>query len=68
LAVFDETTSESEAVPAVLVFLNKTFRGRLLQVESEIGVIGRNLLNCLRLLLDGPARNWEEIPPINTGT
>jgi hypothetical protein len=50
LAAFDETTSESEAVSAVLVFLNKTFRGRFLQVDSEIGAIGCNVLNRLRLL------------------
>ena len=63
LVAFDGTTNESEAVRAVVVFLNKTFRGRFLQVESEVGVIGRNVLNCVRLLLDGPALNWNEVPP-----
>ena len=63
LVAFDGTTNESEAVRAVVVFLNKTFRGRFLQVESEVGVIGRNVLNCVRLLLDGPALNWKEEPP-----
>jgi hypothetical protein len=61
LVSFDGTTNESEAVHAVLVFLDKTFRGRFLPVESEIGVIGRNVLNRIRLLLDGPALNWEEL-------
>jgi hypothetical protein len=63
LVAFDDTTTESEAVLAVLVFLNKTFRGRFLEVESEVGVIGRNVLNRVRLLLDGPALNWQELPP-----
>jgi Aspartyl protease len=63
LEAFDGTTNESEAVRAVLVFLNKSFRGRFLPVESEVGVIGRNVLNCVRLLLDGPALDWEELPP-----
>ncbi len=63
LVAFDGTTNESEAVHAVLVFLNKTFRGRFLQVESEVGVIGCNVLNRVRLLLDGPALNWGELPP-----
>jgi len=63
LMAFDGTTNESEAVHAVLVFLNKTFRGRFLQVESAVGVIGRNVLNRVRLLLDGPALNWGELPP-----
>jgi predicted aspartyl protease len=62
LVAFDGTTNESEAVQAVLVFLNKAFRGRFLQVESEVGVIGRNVLNHVRLLLDGPALNWDEWP------
>ncbi len=60
LVAFDSTTSESEAVRADLVFLNKRFRGRFLLIESEIGVIGRNILNHVRLLLDGPALSWAE--------
>jgi hypothetical protein len=63
LAAFDGTTHESEVVRAVLVFLNKTFRGRFFPVESEVGVLGRNVLNCVRLLRDGPALNWAELPP-----
>ena len=63
LVAFDGTVNESEAVRAVLVFLNKSFRGRYLQVESEVGVIGRNVLNRVRLLLDGPALKWAELPP-----
>jgi hypothetical protein len=64
LVAFDGTANESEAVLAVLVFLNKTFHGRFLQSESDVGVIGRNVLNHVRLLLDGPARNWEEWSPV----
>jgi hypothetical protein len=67
LVAFDGTTNESEAVRATLVFLNKTFRGCFLQVESEVGVIGRNVLNRVRLLLDGPVLNWEEMPPTDRG-
>ncbi len=62
LEAFDGTVHATEAVHAVVLFLNKSFRGRFLQVESEVGVIGRNVLNCVRLLLDGPALNWEEWP------
>jgi hypothetical protein len=68
LEAFDGTTTESEAVQAVLVFLEKTFNGRFLQVESEVGVIGRNVRNRVRLLLDGPALNWEEMPSTARGT
>jgi len=59
---FDGSTSESKAVRAVVVFLNKTFRGRFLLAESEVGAIGRNVLNHVRLLLDGPGLSWEELP------
>jgi len=67
LESFDGTATESEAVHAVLVFLDKTFNGRFLRVESEVGVIGRNVLNRVRLLLDGPALNWEEMPSTARG-
>jgi hypothetical protein len=67
LEAFDGTTNESEAVYAVLVFLGKSFRGRFLQTESEVGVIGRNVLNHVRLLLDGPALVWEELPLAGRG-
>ncbi len=60
LETLDGTTSASEAVRATLLFLNKSFHGRFLQVESEVRVIGRNVLNRVRLLLDGPALHWEE--------
>ncbi len=62
LVAFDGTTTEAEAVHAVLVFLDKTFRGLFLPVASEVGVSGRNVLNRVRLLLDGPALTWEELP------
>jgi len=32
-----------------------------------LGVIGRNVLNHVRLLLDGPALNWEEMPSAARG-
>ena len=38
LEAFDGTTTEAEAVHAVLGFLGKTFRGRFLPVKSEVGV------------------------------
>ena len=44
------------------VFLRRNFRGRYLVTDVEVGVIGRDILNHLRLLLDGPAISWEEQP------
>lgn len=63
LEAFDGTTSESEAVRADLVFLSRRFRGRFLLIDAEIGIMGRDVLNHIRLLLDGPALSWEERQP-----
>lgn len=60
LVGFDGTVSESEAVLAGLVLLRRNFRGRYLLTDAEVGVIGRDILNHLRLLLDGPGLRWEE--------
>ncbi len=62
LVAFDGTTSESEAVRADLVVLNRRSRGRFLLLDAEVGVLGRDVLNHVRLLLDGPALRWEESP------
>jgi hypothetical protein len=58
---FDGATSDSEVVRVGLVFMNKMFRGRFLVIDAEVGVVGRNVLNNVRLLLDGPALYWEEL-------
>jgi hypothetical protein len=60
LVGFDGTISESEAVHASLSFLRRNFRGVYLLTDAEVGVMGRDILNHFRLLLDGPAMNWEE--------
>src|SRR5258708_35651194 len=59
LVAFDGTTSESEAVQADLVSLNERFRGQYLLIDGEVGIIGRDVLNHLRLILDGPALTWD---------
>ncbi len=45
LVAFDGTTSGSEAVRVDLIFLNRRFRGRFLLIDTEVGVIGRDVLN-----------------------
>jgi hypothetical protein len=59
LMAFDGAISESEAIRADLIFLRKRFRGRYLLIDSEIGVLGRDVLNDCRLILDGPALAWD---------
>lgn len=40
--------------------LGRTFRGQFLVIDEEVGVLGRNILNALALLLDGPQQTWSE--------
>lgn len=63
LEAFDGTITEADVVQAVVVFLGRRFRGSFLLIDAEIGIIGRDLLNHVRLLLDGPAGAWQEWPP-----
>lgn len=62
LVGFDGTVSESEAVHACLTFSRRNFWGRYLLTDAEVGILGRDILNHLRLHLNGPALHWEEQP------
>jgi len=58
LTGFDGTCSTGWVVEAHLIFLDRTFRGKYVVIDQEYGIIGRNLLNQLRVLLDGPSMTW----------
>ncbi|MCO5186249.1 MAG: retropepsin-like domain-containing protein [Anaerolineae bacterium] len=60
LMAFDGNVSLASAVQLEMLFLNKTFRGRFLVLDEGWGVIGRDVLNHLTLLLDGPNLSWDE--------
>lgn len=60
LASFDGTKSMASVAIVDMVFLNRVYRGRYLLVEASQGVLGRDVLNHLRLLFDGPARQWSQ--------
>jgi hypothetical protein len=57
---FDGTRSTAPSVTAELQFVGKSFRGQILLIDSWHGVLGRNVLNNLSLLFDGPSRHWKE--------
>lgn len=61
LLSFDDTVSEAEAVRGHLVFSGRNFRGTFLVIDANIGVLGRNVLNNVWILLDGPAQMWTEV-------
>ncbi len=64
LEAFDGSKSAALLVIAELVFLRKTFKGEFLLVNQPTqiyGILGRDVLNKVRLLLNGPQLNWEEV-------
>jgi hypothetical protein len=60
LIAFDGSKSTAQAVQLDLLFLKRAFQGRYLLIDQEWGVIGRDILNHLAVLLDGPHLSWEE--------
>ncbi|MBI4617675.1 MAG: retroviral-like aspartic protease [Planctomycetes bacterium] len=59
---FDRTRSLVPVVEIEMTFLGRLFRGNFLVVDAEVGILGRNVLNALSLLLDGPRLAWSEMP------
>jgi hypothetical protein len=60
LTGFDGHMSVVKSAELDLVFLGRIFRGRLLFVNSQAGILGRNVLNHFAILLDGPQLSWQE--------
>jgi len=60
LVGFDGQTSFAPVVRLELTFLGRTFRGRFLLTGQQQGILGRDILNFVSLLLDGPHLVWRE--------
>jgi hypothetical protein len=56
---FDQTVSTALVVRLELRFLGGKFRGQFLLIEQDWGIIGRNILNQVIVLLDGPRLMWD---------
>ena len=57
---FDGATTSAPAVQLELIFCRRTFRGQFLLTNQEWGILGRNVLNAVPLLFDGPRLTWTE--------
>jgi len=57
---FDGSRSVARAVQLDLLFLRRAFKGRFLLIDQEWGILGRDILNHLALLLHGPRLTWSE--------
>src|SRR2546421_4236132 len=60
---FDGSKSFAPVVVLDMLFLKRTFRGRYLLIEEEHGILGRDILNHVTLLLDGLRQQWPEHSP-----
>lgn len=60
LLTFDNRTNTALIVRMEMIFLGRTFRGQFPLLEQEWGIIGRNVLNAVSLLFDGPHSTWEQ--------
>jgi hypothetical protein len=56
---FDGRPTVADAYDLELVFLERVFRGRFLVTEEACGILGRNILNALPILYDGPRLTWD---------
>jgi hypothetical protein len=59
LVGFDETVSSAPVVRLELRFLGRRFRGQFLLIEQDWGILGRNILHQVSVLLNGPQQVWE---------
>jgi hypothetical protein len=57
---FDGRKSIAQVVSLDVIFLRRAFRGRFLVSTQEWGIVGRDVLNHVSLLLNGPQMRWEE--------
>jgi hypothetical protein len=60
LVGFDGHVSFVSVVRLELIFCRRTFRGQFLLLDQPWGILGRNVLNAMSLLFDGPRLVWDE--------
>ena len=58
---FDGGTSFAHVIPLELTFEGRKFRGQFLITQDDVGVLGRNVLNKVPLVLHGPHQEWYEL-------
>jgi hypothetical protein len=60
---FDGSKSFARVAMLDVLFLRRAFRGRYLLTEEERGILGRDILNHVMMLLDGQRQQWSEHLP-----
>lgn len=59
IAGYDGKTSLAPIVQLQMIWMGYKFNGEFMLIEQEYGIIGRNILNLLPVLFDGPRLSWE---------
>ena len=57
---FDGRRTMSQVAQLDLIFVEKAFRGKYVIIDSNMGILGRDVLNHVAVLLDGPRLSWHE--------
>ncbi len=58
---FDGHIIKSEIYHLQVIFLGKRFTGNYCAVDDVVGILGRDILNQITILFDGPSLEWDEI-------
>ena len=53
------TRSTTDEVRAELSLMGRTFQGWFLLTGDQVGILGRDIMNGVALLLDGPRLTWD---------
>jgi len=60
---FDGELKSAQMVRLELLFLKRVFSGQFLLIDQPVGILGRNILNIIAILFDGPHSEWSESKP-----
>jgi hypothetical protein len=63
LVGFEGSRTFAPAADLDMLFQRRAFRGRYLLTEERLGILGRDALNHLAVLFDGPRQQWSPQPP-----
>jgi predicted aspartyl protease len=58
---FDGSITSAQAVELDMIFLKKAYRGEYVLIDDNHGVLGRDVLANIVLILDGPEQEWSEL-------
>ena len=67
VAAFDGGRALAEAATLEMHWMSRVFRGQFLVAALDHGILGRNVLNSVGLLLDGPHLSWDVVTTSKVG-